>query len=148
MGFIISILIAHTQSLSRPSILFHALLSAFFPKRFLIGQEFLGYRWRTVHKKNQMAVRETWNRQRSVKEWNFTVVQSVQPGKDGTEVVPFSYSHIYGRIYFCRSCEETLKLEKLKSTTCCSIPFRSGDLSGCFWGILVGGKGRVGRFIK
>ena len=86
-----------------------------------------------------MAVRETWNRQRSVKEWNFTVVQSVQPRKDGTEVVPFSYSHIYGQIssgYFCRSCEETLKLEKLKVPH--AAPHLLGQViwvgaSGVFW---------------
>lgn len=47
----------------------------------------------------------------------FTVVQSVQPRKDETEVVPFSHSHTYGRIssgYFWRSFEETLKPEKQK----------------------------------
>ena len=45
------------------------------------------------------------------------MVQSVQPRKDETEVVAFSYSHAYGRIssgYFWRSFEETLKPEKQK----------------------------------
>ena len=80
----------------------------------------------------------------------FTMVQSVQPRKDETEVVSFSYSRTYGWIssdYCWRNFEETLKPEKQK------VPHATPHLLGqkiwvVAFGRLVGGKERVERFSK
>ena len=100
IGSITSILIAHTQSCSRPRILFHLYFQPSF-QSFFIDQEFLGYIQRTLKKKKKknqgnLIVERNLQQAKESIGMKFTMAQSVQPRKDETEVVPFSYSHTYG----------------------------------------------------